>query len=141
MKAGESLRVVLDTNVLVAAAYAPNSASRRIVDACLQGELTAVVSPALLEEYDLILKQAVKARGYEAALDQLLREAAVVEPTVTPRVVPDDPADDKLVAAALAGNTGAIVTNDQHLLDLDPYGTLRIIRPADFVSGWLDHSQ
>jgi len=128
------LRVVLDTNVLVGAAYAPTSASRRVVDACLQGDLEAVVSPALRQEYDLILKRAVKTRGYDAALDRLLREAAVVEPTATPRVVPDDPADDKLVAAAIAGDAVAIVTNDQHLLDLDPCGTLRIVRPTDFVS-------
>ena len=37
-------RVVLDTNVLVAAAYAPASASRAIVEACLHGELEAIMS-------------------------------------------------------------------------------------------------
>jgi hypothetical protein len=31
-------RVVLDTNVLVAAAYAPASSSRAIVEACLDGD-------------------------------------------------------------------------------------------------------
>jgi hypothetical protein len=36
-------QVVLDTNVLVAAAYNPGSASRRIVEACLTGELAAVL--------------------------------------------------------------------------------------------------
>jgi len=71
----------------------------------------------------------------------LLREAAIVEPAVAPRVVQDDPADDKVVAAAMAGNAVAIVTNDQHLLDLDPYGTLRIFRPTEFVSRWLDFSR
>jgi uncharacterized protein len=130
----ERLRVVLDTNVLVGAAYAPSSASRRIVDTCLQGELEAVVSPALRQEYDLILKQAIRTRGYVAALDRLLREASVVEPTITPRVVPDDSADDKLVAAALAGNAVAIVTNDQHLLGLDPSRSTSsaISRTTDF---------
>ena len=39
-------RVVLDTNVLVAAAYNPRSASRRVVEACLGGELTPVLSRA-----------------------------------------------------------------------------------------------
>ena len=38
-------RVVLDTNVLVAAAYNPASASRRIVEACPDRQLTPVLSP------------------------------------------------------------------------------------------------
>jgi hypothetical protein len=42
-------RVVLDTNVLVAAAYDPRSASR-VVEACLGGGLVPVLSPALRRE-------------------------------------------------------------------------------------------
>jgi predicted nucleic acid-binding protein len=45
-------RIVLDTNVLVAAAYNAGSDSRRIAEACLHGELTAVLSPALRREYE-----------------------------------------------------------------------------------------
>jgi hypothetical protein len=57
-------RVVLDTNVLVAAAYNATSASRRIVEACLNGERTVVVSPALRREYDSILACAVRGPSY-----------------------------------------------------------------------------
>ena len=39
-------RVVLDTNVLVAAAYNSASASRRIVETCLDGQLTPALGPA-----------------------------------------------------------------------------------------------
>ena len=56
--------------------------------------------------------------------------AEVVEPTETPRVVADDPDDDKLVAAALAA--GAIlVTNDAHLLAIAGHEGLKVVRPAD----------
>jgi hypothetical protein len=48
-------RAVLDTNVLVAAAYSPDSASRRVVEVCLDGERTAVVSPALRLEHEVAL--------------------------------------------------------------------------------------
>ena len=92
-------RVVLDTNVLVAAAYNPASASRRVVEACLAGELTPVVSGALLREYEFILARAARGRPYLERIHQLLGGAEVVEPAQTPRVVPDDPGDDKLVAA------------------------------------------
>ncbi len=127
-------RVILDTNTLVAAAYAPGSASRRIVEACLRGELVAVVSADLRREYELILARAVRGRD-EGPLRRLLEQATVVEPPGTPRVVPDDPGDDKLLALALAAGA-AVVTSDRHLLDLDPYCPVRLLRPTDFVRLW-----
>jgi putative PIN family toxin of toxin-antitoxin system len=130
-------RVVLDTNVLVGSAYAEWSASRRILNACLRGELIAVLSRALRVEYESILAKAVRVRGYEESFQRLLGRAEAVEPAQTPRVVPDDPEDDKLVAVALAGGAGAIITNDHHLLGLDPYGPVRILRPGEFVRHWL----
>src|SRR5262249_11551361 len=53
-------RVVLDINVLVAAAYNPDSASRRVVAACLSGELAAVLSLALRREHEFILPRAAR---------------------------------------------------------------------------------
>jgi putative PIN family toxin of toxin-antitoxin system len=129
-------RVVLDTNVLVGALYAAGSASRRLLDACLRGELRACVSPALRQEYEQILARAVRGRPYQETLQGLLGQALLVEPAATPRVVPDDPEDDKLVAVALAAGAGALVTNDRHLLGLDPCGTVRVLRPAMLVTLW-----
>jgi putative PIN family toxin of toxin-antitoxin system len=129
-------RVVLDTNVLVGAAYAEESASRRLVEACLDRELIAVLSPALRREYEQIIRQAVRVRGFDDALRRLLDEAEIVEPQQTPRVVADDPEDDKLVAVAVAASASALITNDRHLLALDPHGPIRIVRPAEFVRLW-----
>jgi putative PIN family toxin of toxin-antitoxin system len=126
-------RVVLDTNVLVAAAYAPASASRRIVDACLRGDLAAVASPAIRCEYERILARAVRVDDYQDRLDEFLDKLDLVEPPQTPRLVPDDPEDDKFLAAAEAGSAGWIVTNDRHLLALDPHGTIRIVPSGRFV--------
>ena len=124
------MRVVLDTNVLVAAAYNPHSASRRVVEACLAGTLTAVVSPALRREYELILVRAVRGRPALERIHRLVGSAEIVEPTETPRVVPDDPEDDKLVAGARAAGA-VLVTNDAHLLALAGYEGLCVLRPAD----------
>ena len=131
---GAVTRVVLDTNILVAAAYNPGSASRRIVEACLHGELTAVVSPTLRREYEFILARAARSRPYLERIHQLLDGAEVVEPARTPRVVPDDPGDDKRVAVALAAGA-ALVTNDAHRLALAGRGGLEVVRPADVRAG------
>jgi uncharacterized protein len=123
-------RVVLDTNVLVAAAYHPASASRRIVGACLDGGPTPVVSPALRREYEVILAHAVRGRPYLGRIHRLMGGAEVVEPAQTPRVVADDPDDDKLVAAALAAGA-VLISNDAHLLALAGHEGLRVVRPVD----------
>jgi putative PIN family toxin of toxin-antitoxin system len=123
-------RVVLDTNVLVAAAYNPGSASRRIVEACLAGERTAVLSPALRREYEFILGRAVRSQPYRERLQQLLETAEVVVPEASPRVVPEDPDDDKLVAVAVAAGA-VLITNDAHLLSVAGHEGLKVARPAD----------
>lgn len=130
-------RIVLDTDCLVAAAYAEGSASRRVLEACLRGEVVALVSPDLQHEYEYILGRAVRGRDFGGTLRQFLAKAERVHPSETPRVVPDDPADDKLVAAALAGRAAALVTNDRHLLGLDPHDELRVVRPTEFVRLWI----
>ena len=123
-------RVVLDTNVLVAAAYNPRSASRRVVEACLGGGLTPVLSGALRREYEFILARAVRGRPYLERIRQLLDGAGVVEPARTPRAVPDDPEDDKLVALArIAG--AVLISNDAHLLALAGHEGLTVVRPID----------
>jgi uncharacterized protein len=127
-------RVVLDTNVLVAAVYNPDSASRRVVEACLRGELTAILSPALRSEYEFILARAARGRPYLEQIRRLLDSAEMVDPAETPRVVEKDPEDDKLVAAALAA--GAIlVTNDAHLLAIAGHEGLRVMRPTEYNEG------
>jgi putative PIN family toxin of toxin-antitoxin system len=126
-------RVVLDTNVLVAAAYNPASASRRVVEACLDGELAAVLSTALRREYEFILARAVRGRPYLERIHRLVDGAQVVEPAQTPRVVADDPDDDKLVSAALAAGA-TLVTNDAHLLAIAGHEGLKVVRPANVRS-------
>jgi len=131
-------RIVLDTNVLVAAAYAEGSASRRIVDACLDGRLIAVASVAVKHEYEFILARAVRKPGYQDQLAVLLQRLELAEPAETPRVVPEDPDDDKFLAAAVAGSAPWLVTNDRHLLALDPYHEIRIVPSGVFAETVLD---
>lgn len=127
-------RIVLDTNILVAASYAPDSAARKILEACLAGRLQAVASRPVYREYDLIVAKAVRVSGYRERLALWRERLEVVAPRSIGRVVPDDPEDDKFVAAALGGAARWIVTNDRHLLDLDPYGPVRIVPSGVFIS-------
>jgi uncharacterized protein len=131
------LRIVLDTNVLVGAAYARDSASARVVEACLDGRLEPVLSPLLRDEYERILPRAIRVGDWRGRYARLLDLALLAEPESFPRVVASDPSDDILVATALAGRAWAIVTNDVHLLELGDHEGVRILRPREFVESCL----
>jgi len=126
-------RAVLDTNVLIAAAYAEGSASRRIVEAVLSGRVEAVASEAVLGEYRFIVERAVRRPDYRERLAALLDTVEIVEPAPLPPTVPDDPDDDKLLGAAVGGLAGWLVTNDRHLLVLNPFEGVRIVPAAVFA--------
>ena len=135
---GTGWRIVLDTNVLVAASYASRSASRRLVAACLDGTLVALVSHQLRREYETILSRAVRNESFRGTLNSLLGNMTEITVKSVQRMVPDDPTDDKIVALALAGNAEAIVTNDDHLLQLAGSPGLRVMRPRQYVQWRLD---
>ena len=129
-------RVVLDTNVLIAAAWNAGSASRRIVETCLEGkDLRAVSSPALRREYEFILKRAARKSKYRKSLQRLVETAEVVECDAREMgiEVPADPDDAKVLATAVAGKVDALIGNDHHLLDLAHDSQIPILRPSEFL--------
>ncbi|HIA19202.1 MAG TPA: putative toxin-antitoxin system toxin component, PIN family [Planctomycetaceae bacterium] len=132
----KTVRIVVDTNVLIGSAYNQHSASRTIVTACQQGQLTLFVSPATCREYDLILPRAVRSQQQRDQLTTLIRQAQQVQPLETPRVVPDDPEDDKFLAVALAAQAVSLITNDQGVLDVGSYQGITILRPSAFLDWW-----
>ena len=131
------IRVVLDTNVLVAAARASRSSSRQIVAACLEARVGAVVSRDLQREYDLILSQALRGISYVKQIARLIEMSERVEPEFVPRVVPDDADDDKLVALAIAAQVDALVTSDKHLKSLGLAGNILILSPGETLTQFL----
>ena len=127
-------RVVLDTNVLIAAARSSRSASRKIVSACLDGSVGAVVSQAVRNEYDLIIEQALTGVPYAEQLRQFIDGCLPVEPASVPRVVPEDTDDDKLVALAIAAHADVLVTSDNHLTSLGAVEDIPILSPSEALA-------
>ena len=134
------LRVVLDANQFVSAVLVPAGHPAQIMGAWRRGEMDVLVSPPMLAEIRrVLLYPSLQGRhGWdEARVDAFLegvRAAAIPTPgTTTVSEVVDDPSDDKYLARALEGSAQYIVTGDEHLLRLDPWRGIRIVRPAAFL--------
>ena len=128
------MRFVLDTNLLVSGVIAAGL-PRRLVDGAKAGEFELCTSEVLLAELlDVLSRGKFAARLAQAGLTpegivgDLRRLAVVVSPADVPRVVPTDPDDDHVLAAALAGSADLIASGDKRdLLPLGSYQGIPIV--------------
>jgi putative PIN family toxin of toxin-antitoxin system len=128
------VRVVLDTNLLVSAVIS-QGVPRQLLDAARAGVYELCTSEVLLAELLEVLQRShlagrVQQAGLsaEALVQQLRAMALVVAPQAVPRVVPSDPDDDHVLAAALAAGADLIASGDKRdLLPLGSYEGIPII--------------
>ena len=70
----------------------------------------------------------------QGIVDDLRRIAVVVSPTDTPRVVPTDPDDDHVIAAAVSGQADLIASGDKRdLLPLGSFQGIEIVTAREAV--------
>lgn len=132
------MRAILDTNVLISAYVFPGGTPEAVYRLALEGRLEIGTSPALLVEFGRVLGQKFgwMPERVEAAVGQLVRIAAVVDPTETIRVVLADPADDRVLEAAQMFGADVIISGDRHLLDLGDWNGIEVISPAELIARW-----
>ncbi len=109
------MRVVLDTNVLVAAGFNPRSSAARIVEAVRRGELALVWHAATRAESRAIIEQIPPLDWASVAdlFDPAQEHLGPLDADAFTQIA--DPDDRKF--AALASAAGAVlVSNDAHLL-------------------------
>jgi putative PIN family toxin of toxin-antitoxin system len=130
------MRAILDTSVLVSAYVFPGGRPEAVYRLALEGRLEIGTSLTLLAEFGRVLGQKFgwMPDRVEAAVAQVARIAAVVEPSETVRVVRADPADDRALEAARTFDADVIVSGDRHLLDLGSWSEIEIISPAELIA-------
>jgi putative PIN family toxin of toxin-antitoxin system len=130
-------RAVLDPGVLVSALITPTGTPARLLGAARGGSFELIVSALLLEELGSVLRRQKFRRHVD--LDVVDRYVALlqrdatraVDPVGPPPVRCADPDDDYLISLAHAGGA-ALVSGDQHLLDLA--GRIPVFTPAEFLA-------
>lgn len=135
------MRIVLDTSVLVAALRSPSGASRRLVEAVLQGRICPLISVALVLEYEAVLTRAdhLRVSGLDAKEAVKIVKAFCLrgEPVhVAHRLRPQlrDPDDEFVLETAFHGKADSIVTFNRKDFELAarPFG-IDAILPAEAI--------
>ena len=128
------VRVVVDTNVLVAA-LTHMGRSRRLVVRLLEAH-TVISSGRLLAELADVLardKFGISSSQIDRYLSSLVNACNIVPDSERFKVVSEDPNDDVVLNVAYAGKADYIVTGDKHLLTLNKFKKTRIISPKQML--------
>lgn len=141
-----TLRLVLDTNVLLSGIAYPASIPGKIVTAWRHGSVEVVLSAFILDELRRVLPRLANRHGMTDAemddlIDILALQAEIIAPLLgvvdeasKPRDANDLPILATLLAARDSGGADYLITGDKDLLALA--GRYPIIIPASF---WAAH--
>ncbi|MFN8994964.1 MAG: putative toxin-antitoxin system toxin component, PIN family [Pseudomonadota bacterium] len=137
---GQPLRLVLDTNIVVAGLLW-NGPPRRLLEAAIAGEVELYSSPVLLDELAHTLAYSKFDKRIDsfgtsiaALVAQYTALVSLVAPASVPRVVANDADDDHVIAAAVAARAELIVTGDRkHLLPIGSHQGIAIVTAREVV--------
>ncbi len=112
-------RVVVDTNVFIAAILSPAGENRDVLRACLLGRAKPLMGAALFHEYedllgrsDLMAKGPLSAAERQSLFEAFLSVADWIKVYFLWRPNLPDEADNHLIELALAGSAETIITNN-----------------------------
>lgn len=131
------MRVVLDTNVVMSALLWRGTPHQLLEAIRQRPSVQLCSSAALLEELADVLTRpsatkrlAIIGKTAREVLADYVDAVELVEPLSVPRVVPDDPDDDQVIAAAIAAHADLIVSGDSDLLTLESFDSIPIVTAA-----------
>ena len=134
-----TLRIILDTNVLLSGIAYPTGVPGKIMAAWRHGSIELLLSPFILDELRRVLPRLAHRHGLSAmeigdVIDILAIQAEVIEPLSISdpelRDANDQPVLGTLLAAIRAGGADYLVTGDKDLLAIS--SRFPIVTPAMF---------
>jgi len=132
-----AVRLVLDTNTVISGLLWQGTPGR-LIDAAQTKSITLCTSVSLLAELRGVLarekfagQMRARALNVSEVFDGYAALAMIVAPAGITSIVTKDPADDAVLACALAAQADLIVSGDTHLRDLKNYHGIPIITATD----------
>lgn len=135
------MRLVLDTDVVVAALRSPSGASAALLRAVLADQATLLLSPALALEYEAVLSRPEHCTAAGMTPEDVERVCLALCEVARPvtihtrwRPQAHDPNDDFVLEAAINGRADALVSfNIRHLGPAAARFGVAVVRPGEIV--------
>jgi len=128
------VKIVLDTNVLIAALIA-RGVCHQLLEHCISHHELVTSEFILNEVRDKLVEKFKHTSETADEVVRLLRsQLEVVLPVALDAPVCRDADDDNILATAVAGNCECIVTGDKDLLILKQFKGISILSPSEFQS-------
>lgn len=131
-------RVILDTNVVLAALRSRIGASHRLLLTIGDPRWQSVVTPALMYEYEDVARRPGNVPGLSPQditniLNLIYQQSHRQVVWFSWRPLSADPGDDAILEAAIAGGCDYVVSfNERHLRAAREFG-IEVLRPADLL--------
>lgn len=135
------MRLVLDTDVVIAAMRSPSGASAYVLDEIDSGKSVLLLSVALTLEYEAVCRRpkhqlaaGLSDRGVDDFLNQLVDIAEPVSIGYVWRPLLEDPNDEMVLEAAINGRADALVTfNRRHFGDVPMRFGINLLAPGEVL--------
>ena len=131
-------RVILDTNVILAAMRSRTGASHRLLLTIGHSRWQSVVTPALMYQYEDVARRPGNAPGLSPQeitniLNLIYQHSHRQLVWFSWRPLSSDPGDDAILEAAIAGGCDLVVSfNERHLRAARAFG-IEVLKPADLL--------
>ena len=126
--------VVLDTNIFISAVFWEGK-PYILVKKAINQEIIVFISNYIIEEIRKVLVRDfnLEKQEIEDIVNAVLYFTHLIEPKESVIVIKDDPKDDKILNCALACKADYIVSQDNHLLNLKIFRSIKIVSPEEFL--------
>jgi putative PIN family toxin of toxin-antitoxin system len=128
-------KITVDTNVLISA-FGWRGPPHTILEKIASGELELFTSYEQFEELSKVLDYP----KFEFTEDQKRRfkefiseKATFVKSPIKLDIIKKDPSDNKILECALVAGADYIISGDDHLLSVQKFGRIRIMKASAFL--------
>jgi putative PIN family toxin of toxin-antitoxin system len=127
------MTVTFDNNVLLSATLWEGSVSQKLLFDLIRQDIKIYSSEEIINDYKKVLK-----RDFKYSDEEIIKIVKTVQSFITLiqvkqklNIVKDDPDDNMILECAIESGSKYIITYDKHLLKLNEFKTIRIIRPEE----------